>query len=190
MRLALLFWVFSVMSVQAEDACHDLWFTRNLILDRAGQCFGTNLGSAVFNNSDCLTRSPDLSKQDQDLIALLKRREKTLDCKVDADATRLPVNVIWLRLQMKTLPVARAARFTCKDWSGPFIKLYDSIEPTTAKRTGEIEAGDNVVFAHEPRGKWQFVTVQRSSEYVGAGWFESDLTQQALGQSGYCDEGG
>lgn len=190
MRLALLFWILSVVAVQAEDACHDLWFTRNLVLDRAGQCFGTNLGRAVFDDANCSTRSPTLSKQDQALIFLLEQKEKKLDCKVNTDSSRPPVKVVWLRMQMKTLPIVSATRLTCNEWNGPFIKLYSGIDPETSKRTGEIEVDDNVIFAHEPRGKWQFVTVERSSEYVGAGWFESDLTKKILGDNQYCDAPG
>ena len=31
----------------ASDVCDDLWFTRNLIMDRAGYCFGSVLGRAA-----------------------------------------------------------------------------------------------------------------------------------------------
>ena len=34
----------------ADERCHDLWFARNAIMDRAGYCFGSVLGQAVFDN--------------------------------------------------------------------------------------------------------------------------------------------
>jgi len=37
----------------ALEICDELWFTRNLIYDRAGYCFSSPLGRAVFDNSDC-----------------------------------------------------------------------------------------------------------------------------------------
>ena len=39
----------------ALDHCEEWWFTRNLVFDRAGYCFSSPLGQAVFDNSDCFT---------------------------------------------------------------------------------------------------------------------------------------
>ena len=52
----------------ASDVCHDLWFTRNLIMDRAGYCFGSMLGKATFDNSDCTGKNVSLDAGDQLMV--------------------------------------------------------------------------------------------------------------------------
>ncbi len=47
--------VITTQSAFAElSYCDDLWFTRNLILNRAGECIITPQAEALFDNSDCL----------------------------------------------------------------------------------------------------------------------------------------
>jgi hypothetical protein len=41
-------------SIQNESlSCHDLWYQRNLIYDRAGYCFKTAKGQRYFSNAGC-----------------------------------------------------------------------------------------------------------------------------------------
>ena len=73
----------------AADVCDDLWFTRNLIMDRAGYCFGSALGQAVFDNGNCIGKSVSLSTQLQRQVAEIRELEKQIPCKVDTARTRL-----------------------------------------------------------------------------------------------------
>ena len=57
------------------DGCADLWFTRNLIMDRAGYCFGSALGQAVFDNGDCIGKTVPLPAGAADRIAEIRARE-------------------------------------------------------------------------------------------------------------------
>ena len=59
----------------ASNACHDLWFTRNAVIDRAGYCFGSPLGRAVFNNAGCTGKSVSLPPQAQRMVAQVKEME-------------------------------------------------------------------------------------------------------------------
>ena len=65
---------------QANE-CVYLWLERNTIYDEAGYCFKTNLGRAVFDNSDCYTRDPALTSRERNRIAQISRTEKSLGCK-------------------------------------------------------------------------------------------------------------
>lgn len=58
--------------VLASDTCHDLWFTRNAIIDRAGYCFGSPLGQAIFDNTGCIGKSVNLPPQDARTVALIR----------------------------------------------------------------------------------------------------------------------
>ncbi|MCY4288930.1 MAG: YARHG domain-containing protein [Aestuariivita sp.] len=77
---------FSPSLAQAE-LCDELWFTRNLVFDRARYCFGTTLGRATFDNSDCMTRSPVLSEEDQRIIAEVQAVEEDFSFSVDTSRT-------------------------------------------------------------------------------------------------------
>ncbi|MEL0436252.1 YARHG domain-containing protein [Phycobacter sp. K97] len=60
----------------ASDYCHDLWYTRNAIMDQAGYCFGSVLGQAVFGTGPCIGKSVTLSPQDNRTVARLRAAEK------------------------------------------------------------------------------------------------------------------
>jgi len=188
MRYFVLIWLAFAAPAAADDACHDFWFTKNLVLDRAGMCFGTNLGRAIFNNDNCRTSAPDLSPADQALVDMIETKETALDCKIDNFATQLPVKMVWLRSELDTLPIASLTPYTCEDWKGPFTKLYAGVDGKKPRVTGEIEDGDDVYFEHEPNGEWQYVTVRRSLEFLGAGWFSGGVTRDRLRADGLCGD--
>lgn len=73
------------VSVQAAfaDSCYDLWYERNEIFDANGFCFKSSLGKRVFDNSDCYTDEPELSRAEQRRVDQIRREEKRLRCKVN-----------------------------------------------------------------------------------------------------------
>ena len=70
-------------SVAMAASCYDLWYARNAIYDAAGYCFQTDLGMETFDNDDCWTTHPRLSKKQQKLVAQIQAEEKARHCKVN-----------------------------------------------------------------------------------------------------------
>jgi hypothetical protein len=70
--------------------CEQLWYERNSIFNNKGYCFKSNLGKALFNNGDCWTKSAKLSKVEQRRVGAIKRRERSLGCRVNTRASYLP----------------------------------------------------------------------------------------------------
>ena len=65
------------------ESCYDLWYERNQIYDDNGFCFKTQLGQDTFDNSDCWTSKPQLSRAEVKRVAQIKAREKAKRCKVN-----------------------------------------------------------------------------------------------------------
>ena len=65
------------------DSCYDLWYERNEIFDANGFCFKSSLGKRTFDNSDCYTDDPQLSRAEQRRVAQIQREERRLGCKVN-----------------------------------------------------------------------------------------------------------
>ena len=64
-------------------SCYDLWYERNQIYDDNGFCFKTQLGQDTFDNSDCWTSNPQLSRAEVKRVAAIKRLETAKRCKVN-----------------------------------------------------------------------------------------------------------
>ncbi len=65
------------------ESCYDLWYERNQIYDDNGFCFKTQLGQDTFDNSDCWTSNPQLSRAEVKRVAAIKKREAAKRCKVN-----------------------------------------------------------------------------------------------------------
>lgn len=65
------------------QSCYDLWYARNEIYDRNGYCFGTQLDANTFDNSDCWTNNPRLSRAEQRRVDQIRREERRRKCKVN-----------------------------------------------------------------------------------------------------------
>jgi hypothetical protein len=74
-----------ILSVEPAlaESCYDLWYERNSIYDANGYCFKTELGQQTFDNSDCYTKHPKFSKQEQWRIDELKSEEESRGCQVN-----------------------------------------------------------------------------------------------------------
>lgn len=64
-------------------SCYDLWFERNQIYDEAGLCFKSQLGQDTFDNSDCRTDRPKLTRSEESRIFEIKAIEDAKNCKVN-----------------------------------------------------------------------------------------------------------
>lgn len=67
----------------AAQSCYDLWYERNAVYNAYGYCFTTSLGQRVFDNSDCTTSSPNLSRVDKRYVERIQREERRRGCRVN-----------------------------------------------------------------------------------------------------------
>ena len=78
----------------ARASCESIWIERNRIMDRHGYCFRSPLGKAVFNNANCRTSSPRLSKADRYWVNEIKKGERRLGCRVNTSRTSINVDTL------------------------------------------------------------------------------------------------
>ena len=71
------------VAMAAKPSCYDLWYARNAIYDAKGYCFKTELAQDVFDNDDCWTNAPKLTKKELALIEAIKDEEEDRHCKVN-----------------------------------------------------------------------------------------------------------
>jgi len=169
MKYALLFVLLPSLA-QADAFCDELWFTRNLIFDRAGYCFGSPLGRAVFDNGDCDTKTPSLSVKQKRDVAFLKETEGFAGCKVNTKRTRLVfTGTDWLR-SLATLPIRDLGESACLGYTGSDVDLRSGTSDKSAI-TGILRKGDHVNYAHLQENGWSYATTSSQK----AGWMSVDL---------------
>ena len=155
----------------AAQACEDLWFARNFIMDRAGYCFGSRLGQAVFDNSDCTSQQVRLDAADQATITQIRRKEAEFGCHIDTNQSWLNLKDINFRKVLTSNPIPDDFGWGCLGWIGPETPLYAGHqEPFHA--IGRINPGDYVFFSHIGVFDWAYVTVSDpySDAFKSAGW--------------------
>lgn len=169
------------LSAQADPYCDELWFTRNLIFDRAGYCFGSSLGQAVFDNSDCSTKTPALTDREKAQVASLKETEEFLDCRTDTSRSRLEfTGGDWLRT-FETLPTRAEGESSCIDFKGPELPLYSGASETSAI-IGAISVGDDPPYGHLAEGAWEFVTIgEQRGGWTNVNLFEGNRCEAYAG---------
>lgn len=158
------------------EICEDLWFTRNLIMDRNGYCFGSTLGKATFDNRDCQGKQISLSGEEQFRVAEIQKMERWMNCKVNTKRAGLDiVDEYWLR-RMEDLPIRQDGESGCLGWQGPPVPLFPGFGPGLAQ-IGAIGAGDYILWSHqaEPGTDWTYVTVWSTNwQHIKvAGWMNS-----------------
>ncbi|MCR9135872.1 MAG: DUF4453 domain-containing protein [Alphaproteobacteria bacterium] len=165
---------------KAVDVCPDLWFSRNAIFNDAGFCFNSTLGKALFDNSDCHTRSPVLPQSLQAKITRIKQYEKNFGCRVNTKRSTLAVDKLAIRLQLWDHPVADGFQSTCIGviLNGQ-VTLYAAKDPAS-QVIGFFEDGDTIDFSHEPEGDWDFASgVSRDGEqFEVLGWYRAPVTPE------------
>ena len=146
------------ISAAADSWCDELWFTRNLIFDRAGYCFGSLLGQVTFDNGDCTTKSPNLSADDKRRIALIKEREEWASCRVDTNRMQLDFLDGDAMRQLQTLPIRDDTESGCIGYLGAPITVRAGAF-ASARVIGQIERGDIIGSSHifSDEG-WDFVS--------------------------------
>lgn len=157
-------------SASANDYCEDLWFTRNAIMDRAGYCFGSNLGKSVFDNSDCIGKTVKISAANQRVVALIQKAEREAECRIDTSKRRLSLRDLDRRKALWDLPVRSEDALACMGWRGGPIPLRAG-HSVSAPIIGKVNHGDIVGLNFREQQGWEFLLVFTSSwDVVTSGW--------------------
>lgn len=178
MRLCLLCLVLCAVPVlsvaQTDGWCEELWLSRNTVMDRAGQCFETPLGRAVFDNSDCTGPAVRLLPLDADIVRRLVEMEAGADCAIDTSVPRLSPVVLPIQRRLGdlwTVPVRADSEHGCAGYMGPDRALHAGISEATTV-IGHLEPGQSFSFVHQPMPPdWDYIIVSdEHGVFVTHGW--------------------
>lgn len=166
-------------TAQADERCNDLWFTRNAIINQAGYCFGSNLGKALFDNSDCQGKSVTLSPEAQRQVAQIQEMEQQGQCRVKTSATTLDLQDLAQRRRLWHFPIWEDLESACLGWlssSGTLRAGHD----TNAPVIGRIQIGDTVRYGHLSWGDWSYAMVfDENWNFKTAGWLDFNEADEA-----------
>lgn len=157
----------AALPAAAQDVCEDLWFTRNLIFDRAGYCFSSNLGRAIFDNAGCIGNDVEPDPAEQWIVDAILAREALLDCDVDTTARSLDFPDIEVRRAMIDLPIRDEFGSGCIGWRGAPIALHTARD-AGAPVIGWIGPGEDIYFGFDQIDGWDFVI--NSTDPAQMGW--------------------
>lgn len=155
----------ALIAGNVQASCGDAWYLRNLAFDRAGYCFGSALGEALFDNSDCTTHSPTLSDWDKSVVSAAKRYEQDMGCSVDTTQASIGATLIGKLDLVDRLPVLASYDSMCLGFNGPDLPMRSDLGIATSFSTGDVAAGDTVRFRFEGADGFEFVETE-----FGAGW--------------------
>lgn len=164
----------SPAAAENSPFCQELWLSRNTVMDRAGQCFGTPLGQAVFDNSDCVEGDIRLNPLDAEIVRIAQAIEQWAGCAVDTDAERLNLDVLPFHarlMELFTVPVRIDSEHGCQGYNGPPIPLHAGIS-TSMTVIGTVQHGHGFSLSHNRlRGGWEYLEVRDSEgAFVAHGW--------------------
>lgn len=163
-----------------DEYCNDMWFVRNQIFDRAGYCFQSPLGQAMFDNADCIGTEITVPKKNRDLLAYVKHVEADLTCKVNTSRTRPPVDRADLRLQLQDLAALdEYGGAGCFGYQGPAFNLHaghDAGSPVL----GQVQPGDDIRYlfrSFDAPNDWIYTEAQKDGKTISLGWSQRLETQ-------------
>jgi len=177
MRWMILLCLIVPAPVAALEICDDLWFTRNLVFHRAGHCFGSVLGKAVFGDEGC---NKDGGAPDKDALALIERvrgLEAEFNCDVDTTQDFLAVPVFEQRKDLIDLPFPSEIESACVGWKGGRLALRKA-HKDGAELLGAVRDGDTLLFQYQDVGDWMFVEVQQNGIPAGMGWAKPEISKE------------
>ncbi|MEM6276742.1 MAG: DUF4453 domain-containing protein [Pseudomonadota bacterium] len=167
----------------ADAICDDLWLSRNAVMDRAGFCFESPLGLALFDNKDCFGTDVTLTSPEEELLAAIQDYEEELACAVDTSATSLEIGDLDIRLRLSSIPVRDSTESACLGWQGRRALLLTGTYEG-ARVSGSVEEGDTILSQHQSYedsfGRfWSYYTVTTRiglpSPVIAAGWTYENL---------------
>ncbi|MDX8354088.1 DUF4453 domain-containing protein [Cognatiyoonia sp. IB215182] len=188
----LVFMLFLPTAVMAEanQACEELWFARNAMLNDAGYCFSTPLGRNLFDNTDCTTRQPVVDRDISEQITLIQKLERDppfslpqARCRIDTSQPNLEeVPYIGMRLRVAFQPATDGTAGGCIGYTGDSFLLFEAPDSNSAV-LGRVEPGNSFSLSHLPWGDWNFAIVWGSDivgEPVTLGWYRMDIGENCM----------
>jgi hypothetical protein len=150
----------------ALDLCDELWFTRNLVFDRAGYCFGSPLGKAIFDNSDCIINDAVADPAAQRIVDQVLAIEADEACRINTGRTGLKVPFIEHRMRMVDIPVPDIYESMCIGWRGAPLTLHTARNDKSPV-TGIINTGEDILWSFYSVDGWSFITSPRGDADMG-----------------------
>lgn len=170
----------------ADIFCEYPWFVRNLIFDRAGYCFSSPLGQALFDNADCTGTDITLSPRDAAAVAHIRELEAREMCQIDTSAGRLDHQDAFQHLhRMTVLPIPVEHESGCSGYLGPERLVMPAPSPLASPVQGVLTQGTDILFGHLAEGTWEFVGIYPegwSGEPTLYGWVDFGGTFPACQQ--------
>jgi len=171
LALALALLLLPAQAIADDIFCEQPWFLRNLIFDRAGYCFSSPLGQAVFDNSDCTGTDVTLSPRDEAAVAHIRQLEEWSRCEIDALATRLEHMAMLEHFRRYALlPIPVEGESGCIGYRGPRLPLLTAPGAYDGPILGELVPNADIHFGFLNEGTWDFVTVYPEGWSGGPGW--------------------
>lgn len=174
-----------------DDLCDELWFSRNAMLNQAGYCFQTPLGQAIFDNSDCTTRTPQISDEAVQEIDKFQTLETKLGCQVNTDQSEIRVSDIEQRLLLTVQPGAvfpSETEHSCLGYDGPSLSAY-SAPDQSSQALYNIENGDVLDFEFGHGHEWTLTRIRSvDGKAIHMGWvyFPPELSFGPVDAGGVC----
>ncbi len=164
--LTLVFSLGTALIPSGANACEEMWYLRNLIADRAGYCFTTPLGEAIFDNGDCTTTELGLSPSESARFHAIRAVEEAYSCAVDVSKTTLPYLERRDWNLIETLPVPDGLESACQGYRFRPFALRSGPRGDAAV-VGEVRTGDTVRFRYLDEGDWMFLITDGPSAALG-----------------------
>lgn len=171
----------------AEEACDDLWYSRNFYFDKAGYCFGSALGKAVFDNANCKSKDVSFSDAIKLRISHIKQTEKMNECKVSSKKVRnLDIYNFDMRKKLADQPINHGYESSCFGYQGDAkVPLYSAMSEGS-EIMGYVGTGDSVYSAHDEisKTKWWFATRTNEDGKIVIGWTNQTIFDQCKAVAG------
>ncbi len=148
------------------SSCEHMWFLRNLIAHRAGHCFVSTLGRAVFGNEGC---APGVQVPDADAARMqaVLAIERGFGCRVDVARPALGDPVAeWDWHVIDLIPVPSGFQSSC---FGYRLSSFDlrAAPHADAPVVGMVLKGDSIAFNYEDEGDWMFLLTDAEEGFMG-----------------------
>ncbi|MEM9780514.1 MAG: DUF4453 domain-containing protein [Pseudomonadota bacterium] len=172
----------------AQDFCTEAWVIRNMIFDRLGHCFGSVMGQALFDNSNCTVSGPTPPPSLAEDVARLRDGESFVGCQINTSQQPSPemyrLHAHYARFS--DLPVPdHVGGYACWGYRGPDFRLLSGAN-VNAPEMGIARTGQSVVTTYWGRpGGWVYGAIMTGpgGTVLTEGWFAGvDLSD------GNCDQ--
>lgn len=158
---------------RAEAFCEDLWIARNTMFHRAGFCFSSVLGRALFDTTRCTGTTPRLSPADAQMADHARWMEAELGCKVDTarPASARMRNQAARLARLRDIPVADEFGWACHGYRGPAFDLHGGAGAETPV-IGQALPETTLFSEHLLRNGWAFVVARdpATGATLAEGW--------------------